>query len=83
MGRLYVAERCVRINLAESARRVAKNLVVHRRRAGAQSQHSALLELDAKSGFRSSRPHLAACTDRRVERQVESKASKHPFDTKL
>jgi transcriptional regulator GlxA family with amidase domain len=34
---------------AEAARRVAKTLVVHHRRAGGQSQHSALLELDAKS----------------------------------
>ncbi|WP_431285677.1 GlxA family transcriptional regulator [Humitalea sp. 24SJ18S-53] len=34
---------------AEVARRVAGMLVVHHRRAGGQSQHSALLELDAKS----------------------------------
>lgn len=34
---------------AETARRVAKALVVYHRRAGGQSQHSALLELDAKS----------------------------------
>ena len=33
----------------EAARVVAKALVVHYRRAGGQSQHSALLELDAKS----------------------------------
>src|SRR4030081_743638 len=33
----------------EAARVVAKALVVHHRRAGGQSQHSALLELDAKS----------------------------------
>ena len=34
---------------AELARRVSKALVIHHRRAGGQSQHSALLELDAKS----------------------------------
>ena len=34
---------------AEIARHVAQNLVVHHRRAGGQSQHSALLDLDAKS----------------------------------
>jgi transcriptional regulator GlxA family with amidase domain len=34
---------------AELARAVARKLVVHHRRAGGQSQHSALLELDAKS----------------------------------
>ena len=34
---------------AEVARRVSKSLVIHHRRAGGQSQHSALLELDAKS----------------------------------
>ena len=34
---------------AELARAVAQRLVVHHRRAGGQSQHSALLELDAKS----------------------------------
>lgn len=34
---------------AEMARAVAQKLVVHQRRAGGQSQHSALLELDAKS----------------------------------
>ena len=34
---------------AEAARLVGKMLVVHHRRAGGQSQHSALLELDAKS----------------------------------
>ncbi len=33
----------------EIARQVAKKLVVYHRRAGGQSQHSALLELDAKS----------------------------------
>jgi hypothetical protein len=33
----------------EAARVVAKALVVHHRRAGGQSQHSALLEIDAKS----------------------------------
>lgn len=33
----------------EAARDVARMLVVHHRRAGGQSQHSALLELDAKS----------------------------------
>ena len=33
----------------EASRVVAKALVVHHRRAGGQSQHSALLELDAKS----------------------------------
>ena len=33
----------------ELARSVAQKLVVHHRRAGGQSQHSALLELDAKS----------------------------------
>jgi transcriptional regulator GlxA family with amidase domain len=33
----------------EAARVVARALVVHHRRAGGQSQHSALLELDAKS----------------------------------
>jgi transcriptional regulator GlxA family with amidase domain len=33
----------------ELARRTAKGLVIHHRRAGGQSQHSALLELDAKS----------------------------------
>jgi transcriptional regulator GlxA family with amidase domain len=33
----------------EVARAVARKLVVHHRRAGGQSQHSALLELDAKS----------------------------------
>jgi transcriptional regulator GlxA family with amidase domain len=33
----------------EAARRVAKMLVLHHRRSGGQSQHSALLELDAKS----------------------------------
>jgi transcriptional regulator GlxA family with amidase domain len=34
---------------AEAARHVARMLVIHQRRAGGQSQHSALLELDAKS----------------------------------
>jgi transcriptional regulator GlxA family with amidase domain len=34
---------------AELARSVAQKLVVHHRRGGGQSQHSALLELDAKS----------------------------------
>ena len=34
---------------AEAARRVGRSLVIHHRRAGGQSQHSALLELDAKS----------------------------------
>jgi transcriptional regulator GlxA family with amidase domain len=34
---------------AELARAVAQKLVVHHRRAGGQSQHSALLELDPKS----------------------------------
>ncbi len=34
---------------AELARNVAQKLVVYHRRAGGQSQHSALLELDAKS----------------------------------
>jgi transcriptional regulator GlxA family with amidase domain len=34
---------------AELARSVAQNLVVYHRRAGGQSQHSALLEMDAKS----------------------------------
>jgi transcriptional regulator GlxA family with amidase domain len=34
---------------AEIARLVSKALVIHHRRAGGQSQHSALLELDAKS----------------------------------
>lgn len=34
---------------AEVARSVAQNLVVYHRRAGGQSQHSALLEMDAKS----------------------------------
>ena len=34
---------------AEIARMVSKSLVIHHRRAGGQSQHSALLELDAKS----------------------------------
>jgi transcriptional regulator GlxA family with amidase domain len=34
---------------ADIAREVARTLVVHHRRAGGQSQHSALLELDAKS----------------------------------
>ena len=33
----------------EVARMVSKSLVIHHRRAGGQSQHSALLELDAKS----------------------------------
>src|ERR1700694_3715287 len=33
----------------QAARVVAKALVVHHRRAGGQSQHSALLEIDAKS----------------------------------
>jgi transcriptional regulator GlxA family with amidase domain len=33
----------------EMARSVAQNLVVYHRRAGGQSQHSALLEMDAKS----------------------------------
>jgi transcriptional regulator GlxA family with amidase domain len=33
----------------EKARDVARTLVVHHRRAGGQSQHSALLDLDAKS----------------------------------
>ena len=33
----------------ETARVAAKGLVVHHRRAGGQSQHSALLEIDAKS----------------------------------
>jgi transcriptional regulator GlxA family with amidase domain len=60
-GRLCVAERCVRIDLAlgmverdlgtETARLVATNLVVHHRRAGGQSRHSVLLERDAKSDF--------------------------------
>lgn len=34
---------------ADVARSVSKSLVLHHRRAGGQSQHSALLELDAKS----------------------------------
>ncbi len=34
---------------ADFARRVAQNLVVYHRRAGGQSQHSTLLEMDAKS----------------------------------
>ena len=34
---------------SEVARLVSKSLVIHHRRAGGQSQHSALLELDAKS----------------------------------
>ncbi len=34
---------------AEITRMVSKTLVIHHRRAGGQSQHSALLELDAKS----------------------------------
>ena len=34
---------------AEMARSVARKLVVYQRRAGGQSQHSALLEMDAKS----------------------------------
>ena len=34
---------------AEFARLVAKGMVMHHRRAGGQSQHSALLELDAKA----------------------------------
>ena len=34
---------------ADVARMVSKSLVIHHRRAGGQSQHSALLELDAKS----------------------------------
>jgi transcriptional regulator GlxA family with amidase domain len=34
---------------AEKAREVARIMVVHHRRAGGQSQHSALLEIDAKS----------------------------------
>ena len=34
---------------ADLSRGVARLLVVHHRRAGGQSQHSALLELDAKS----------------------------------
>jgi len=34
---------------ADIARMVSKSLVIHHRRAGGQSQHSALLELDAKS----------------------------------
>ena len=34
---------------AEVARLVSRSLVIHHRRAGGQSQHSALLELDAKS----------------------------------
>jgi transcriptional regulator GlxA family with amidase domain len=34
---------------AETARSVAQSLVVYHRRAGGQSQHSALLEMDAKS----------------------------------
>ncbi len=34
---------------AELAREVAKGLVMHHRRSGGQSQHSALLELDAKA----------------------------------
>ena len=34
---------------ADVSRRVAQNLVIYHRRAGGQSQHSALLELDAKS----------------------------------
>jgi transcriptional regulator GlxA family with amidase domain len=34
---------------AERSRAVAQNLVLHHRRAGGQSQHSALLDLDAKS----------------------------------
>ena len=33
----------------DAARMVSKSLVLHHRRAGGQSQHSALLELDAKS----------------------------------
>jgi len=54
-----------------------RNLVVHRRRAGGQS-HPIVFTSDRRrcqrDGFRSSRPQLAPCTDRRVERQVESKA---------
>ncbi|HEX9390373.1 MAG TPA: GlxA family transcriptional regulator [Usitatibacteraceae bacterium] len=34
---------------ADLAREVAKGLVIHHRRAGGQSQHSALLDLDAKT----------------------------------
>jgi transcriptional regulator GlxA family with amidase domain len=34
---------------ADLARRVARGLVMHHRRAGGQSQHSALLDLDAKA----------------------------------
>jgi transcriptional regulator GlxA family with amidase domain len=34
---------------AELAKHTAKELVVHHRRTGGQSQHSAMLELDAKS----------------------------------
>lgn len=34
---------------ADMSRAVARNLVVHHRRAGGQSQHSAMLELDPKS----------------------------------
>jgi transcriptional regulator GlxA family with amidase domain len=34
---------------ADRARSVAQSLVVYQRRAGGQSQHSALLEIDAKS----------------------------------
>src|SRR3546814_16848898 len=34
---------------ADVARTAAQHLVLHHRRAGGQSQHSALLELDAKS----------------------------------
>lgn len=50
---------------AELARTVAQKLVVHHRRAGGQSQHSALLELDAKSdriqgALAYARQHLSA-----------------------
>jgi transcriptional regulator GlxA family with amidase domain len=50
---------------AELARTVAQKLVVYHRRAGGQSQHSALLELDAKtdriqSALAYARQHLSA-----------------------
>ncbi len=50
---------------AELARTVAQKLVVYHRRAGGQSQHSALLELDAKTdriqaALAYARQHLAA-----------------------
>src|ERR1700758_3515057 len=43
---LHLVERDVG---AEKAREAARAMVVHHRRAGGQSQHSALLEIDAKS----------------------------------